>query len=279
MQTLLLSATAMLAFAANSVLCRLALDHGAIDPASFGSIRLMSGALILNLLLLLQPAPRAAGGTDWPAALMLFAYVACFSFAYLALSTGTGALILFGVVQLTMIACGLWSGERFGIAGWLGLALAIGGLVYLLSPGVTAPSLLDAGMMAIAGIAWGAYSLRGRHAANPLAATARNFALATPFALVLSFALAASAHATATGIGLALASGALTSGLGYVIWYAALPKLSAMRAATMQLSVPLIATIGGVLFVAESVTPRLAIASAAILGGIAFVLMDKSAKQ
>ncbi|MDS1138892.1 DMT family transporter [Pusillimonas sp. SM2304] len=279
MQTLLLSATAMLAFAANSVLCRLALDHGAIDPASFGSIRLLSGALILNLLIRLQPAPRAAAGTDWPAALMLFAYVACFSFAYLALSTGTGALILFGAVQLTMIACGLWSGERFGAAGWLGLALALGGLVYLLSPGVTAPPLLDAGMMAIAGIAWGAYSLRGRHAANPLAATARNFALATPFALALSVALAASAQVTATGIGLALASGALTSGLGYVIWYAALPKLSAMRAATMQLSVPLIATIGGVLFVAESVTPRLAIASAAILGGIAFVLMDKSAKQ
>lgn len=277
-QTIVLSAAAMLAFAANSVLCRLALDQAAIDPASFGSIRLVSGAVVLNLIFRFQSATPLAAKWDWRAAIMLFAYVACFSFAYLALSTGTGALILFGAVQLTMIGSGLWSGERLSVVGWLGVALAIAGLVYLLSPGITAPPLFGATLMAAAGIAWGAYSLRGRRVVNPLAATARNFTLAAPCALVLSLIFAASAHVTAAGVGLALVSGALTSGVGYVIWYAALPRLTAVRAATVQLSVPLIATVGGILFVGESLTPRLAIAAVVILGGIAFVLMGRAVK-
>lgn len=276
LQTVALTAAAMVAFAANSLLCRLALQHQGIDPASFGSIRLVSGALTLALVVRLrvrQPSPARA---DWLAAAMLFAYVAFFSFAYLSLPAGTGALILFGAVQLTMLGAGLGSGERFGTLAWLGFVLAAGGFVYLVLPGVAAPPLLGAVLMAIAGVAWGVYSLRGRGVADPLAATARNFLRAVPLALALSLLFVARAHADATGIALAVASGAVTSGLGYVIWYAALGRLSAMQAATVQLSVPLLAAIGGVLLLSEAITPRLAAASVAILGGIAIVLSQKS---
>ncbi|CAN7156648.1 MULTISPECIES: DMT family transporter [unclassified Variovorax] len=279
LQTLALTVAAMLAFAANSLLCRLALQQEAIDAASFGSIRLVSGALALTLIVRLRAKPPAAGRADWLAAAMLFAYVAFFSFAYLSLSAGTGALILFGAVQLTMLGVGLRSGEMFGPVAWSGFVLAVAGLVYLVSPGVTAPPPLGAALMAIAGIAWGVYSLRGRGVADPLAATARNFLRAAPLALLLSLALASRAHANAAGIALAVASGAVTSGIGYVIWYAALPGLSAMRAATVQLSVPLIAAFGGVLFLSEAITPRLAFASVAILGGIALVLMAKAKRR
>lgn len=279
LQTLALTVAAMLAFAANSLLCRLALRQEAIDAASFGSIRLMSGALALTLIVRLRTMPPAAGRADWLAAAMLFAYVAFFSFAYLSLSAGTGALILFGAVQLTMLGVGLRSGEMFGPLAWSGFVLAVAGLVYLVSPGVTAPPPLGAALMAIAGIAWGVYSLRGRGVADPLAATARNFLRAAPLALLLSLALASRAHADAAGIALAVASGAVTSGIGYVIWYAALPGLSAMRAATVQLSVPLIAAFGGVLFLSEAISPRLAFASVAILGGIALVLMAKAKRR
>jgi drug/metabolite transporter (DMT)-like permease len=278
LQVIALTAAAMLAFAANSLLCRLALQQEAIDAASFGSIRLVSGALALALIVRLRARPPAAGRTDWLAAAMLFAYVAFFSFAYLSLSAGTGALILFGAVQLTMLGAGLRAGEMFGPVAWSGFVLAVAGLVYLVSPGVTAPPPLGAALMAIAGVAWGVYSLRGRGVADPLAATARNFVRAAPLALVLSLALASQAHANPAGIALAMASGAVTSGIGYVIWYAALPGLSAMRAATVQLSVPLIAAFGGVLFLSEAITPRLAFASVAILGGIALVLAAKSRK-
>jgi drug/metabolite transporter (DMT)-like permease len=276
LRTIALTVAAMLAFAANSLLCRLALQQGAIDAASFGSIRLVSGALALALIVRLRSKPPAAGRADWLAAAMLFAYVAFFSFAYLSLSAGTGALILFGAVQLTMLGVGLRSGEMFGPVAWSGFVLAVAGLVYLVSPGVTAPPPLGAVLMAIAGIAWGVYSLRGRGVADPLAVTARNFVRAAPLALVLSLALASQAQANAAGVALAVASGALTSGIGYVIWYAALPGLSAMRAATVQLSVPLIAAFGGALFLSEAITPRLAFASVAILGGIALVLMAKA---
>jgi drug/metabolite transporter (DMT)-like permease len=175
-----------------------------------------------------------------------------------------------------MLGAGLGSGERFGTLAWLGFVLAAGGLVYLVLPGVAAPPLLGAVLMAIAGVAWGVYSLRGRGVADPLAATARNFLRAVPLALALSLLFVARAHADATGIALAVASGAVTSGLGYVIWYAALGRLSAMQAATVQLSVPLLAAIGGVLLLSEAITPRLAAASVAILGGIAIVLSQKS---
>ena len=276
LRTIVLTAVAMLAFAANSLLCRLALQRQGIDPASFASIRLVSGAITLALVVQLRTRPHSARRADWLAAAMLFAYVAFFSFAYLTLSAGTGALILFGAVQLTMLGAGLGSGERFGAVAWLGFVLAAGGLVYLVLPGVAAPPLLGAVLMAVAGVAWGVYSLRGRGVADPLAATSRNFLRAVPLALVLSVIFVARAHADATGIALAVASGALTSGIGYVVWYAALARLSAMQAATVQLSVPLLAAFGGVLLLSEAITPRLAAASVAILGGIAIVLSQKS---
>ena len=278
LQTFVLTAVAMLAFAANSLLCRLALQQTGIDPASFGSLRLVSGAITLAVIVRFRPQQSSPGHADWLAASMLFVYVAFFSFAYLTLPAGTGALILFGAVQLTMFSVGLRSGERFGPIAWVGLALAVAGLVYLVSPGVAAPPLFGAALMAIAGVAWGVYSLRGRGVADPLAATAGNFARAVPFALVPSLLFVANAHVNAAGVSLAVASGALTSGIGYVIWYAALSKLSAMRAATVQLSVPLIAAFGGVLFLSEAITPRLAAASAAILGGIALALTNRSQK-
>ncbi len=278
LQTTVLTTVAMLAFAANSLLCRLALQQAGIDPASFGSIRLVSGAIMLAVIVRFRPQQSSPGQADWFAVLMLFAYVVFFSFAYLTLAAGTGALILFGAVQLTMFSGGLRSGERFGLIAWLGLALAVAGLVYLVSPGVAAPPPFGAALMAIAGVAWGVYSLRGRGVADPLGATAGNFARAAPLALVLSLLFAGKAHADAAGVALAVASGALTSGIGYVIWYAALSKLSAMRAATVQLSVPLIAAFGGVLFLSEAITPRLTAASAAILGGIALVLTSRSRK-
>jgi len=278
LQTVALTAVAMVAFAANSLLCRLALQQRGIDPASFGSIRLVSGALTLALVVQFRARPAVPGRADWLAAAMLFAYVAFFSFAYLSLSAGTGALILFGAVQLTMLGAGLGSGERFGPVAWLGFVLAAGGLVYLVLPGVAAPPLLGAVLMAIAGVAWGVYSLRGRGVPDPLAATGHNFMRAVPLALALSLAFVMRAHADATGIALAVASGALTSGLGYVVWYAALARLSAMQAATVQLSVPLLAAFGGVLLLSEAITPRLAAASVAILGGIAIVLSQKARK-
>ncbi|VTU18035.1 putative permease, DMT superfamily [Variovorax sp. PBS-H4] len=276
LRVILLTVAAMLAFAANSLLCRMALQQGGIDAASFGSIRLVAGALTLALVVRLRARPDAAGRADWLAAAMLFAYVAFFSFAYLSLPAGTGALILFGAVQLTMLGAGLRAGEMFGPVAWSGFVLAVAGLVYLVSPGVSAPPALGASLMAVAGVAWGVYSLRGRGVADPLAATARNFARAAPMALALSLLLAGRAHADAAGIALAVASGALTSGIGYVIWYAALPGLSAMRAATVQLSVPPIAAFAGVIFLSEAITTRLMFCSIAILGGIALVLMGKA---
>lgn len=275
-QTVVLTAVALLAFAANSLLCRLALQQGEIDPASFGSIRLVSGAIMLAVIVRCRSPHTAPGPANWLAASMLFAYVAFFSFAYLSLPAGTGALILFGAVQLTMFSAGLRAGERFSVIAWIGLALAVAGLVYLVSPGVAAPPLWGAALMAIAGVAWGVYSLLGRGVADPLATTAGNFARALPFALVLSLLRVAQAHTNAAGVALAMASGALTSGLGYVLWYAALRQLSALRAATVQLSVPLIAALGGVVLLSEAITPRLVAASAAILGGIALVLTSRS---
>jgi len=269
----------MLAFAANSLLCRLALQHDGIDPASFASLRLVAGAAALWAMVRFKsgpPALRSPRHTDNVAALMLFAYVAFFSFAYVTLPAGSGALILFGAVQLTMLGAGLRSGERFGLTAWVGLGLAVAGLVYLLSPGVAAPPLQGALLMAAAGIAWGVYSLRGRKVVDPLAASASNFLRAAPLGLALNLLFAANAHGDLSGIALAVASGALTSGVGYVIWYAALPGLTAMRAATVQLSVPLIASFGGVVLLSEALTSRLMVASVAILGGIAVVLLGKA---
>lgn len=276
LQSIALTALAMLAFAGNSLMCRLALGQGAIDPASFASVRLVAGATVLGLIVSLTSNRPALGGGDWFSAAMLFVYVAFFSFAYLTLSAGTGALILFGTVQITMFSAGLRAGERFRPLAWIGFACAIAGLIYLLAPGVAAPPLLGAIMMSVAGVAWGVYSLRGRGSIDPLAATAGNFIRAVPFALVLNLAVATGVHVDRVGIALALTSGAVTSGIGYAIWYAALSKLTSLRAATVQLSVPPIAAYGGVMFLSEVVSSRLLAASAAIIGGIALVLLGKA---
>jgi drug/metabolite transporter (DMT)-like permease len=275
--TIGLTALAMAAFAANSLLCRAALRDAHIDPATFGAVRVTSGALVLALAMRVRARPAAA--PDWRAAAMLFAYVAAFSFAYLTLPAGTGALILFGAVQLTMFAVGLARGERFALGGWAGLAVAAGGFVVLVLPGVAAPPAAGAALMAVAGIAWGAYSLRGRGVPDPLAATASNFLRAMPLALALGLAFVGRAHADVAGIFLAIGSGALTSGLGYVIWYAALRGLSALQAASVQLSVPVIAACAGTLWLDEAFTPRLLAAVVAILGGIALVLTDRARKR
>jgi drug/metabolite transporter (DMT)-like permease len=276
--TALFTAVAMLAFAANSLLCRLALQRHQIDPASFSAVRLLSGALMLAVVQRLR-APPTAAASDWVAVAMLFAYVACFSFAYLALTAGTGALILFGAVQMTMFAAGLAAGERFAAAGWCGQALAAAGLVYMVLPGVARPSLGGTALMTVAGVAWGVYSLRGRGQPDPLGATAANFARAAPAGVMLGFLFAARAHASAGGVALAFVSGALTSGLGYVIWYTALRALSALRAAAVQVSVPILAALGGVMFLGEAFTARLAVASVAILGGIVLVLTSRASTR
>lgn len=275
-RTLGLTALAMVAFAGNSLLCRLALQGEAIDPASFGSVRLLSGAVVLAVLVRARPAAERTARRDWLAAAMLWLYVACFSYAYVWLPAGTGALVLFGAVQLTMFGVGLARGERFSSPAWAGLALAVGGLVTLVLPGVSAPSPAGAALMALAGIAWGIYTLRGRGAGDPTAVTAANFLRAAPMALVLSVVMAGHAHASARGVALAAASGALASGLGYAVWYTALRGLTALRAATVQLSVPPLAALGGVLWLAEPMTLRLAGSSLAILGGIALVLASRA---
>ncbi len=261
----------MLAFASNSLLCRIALRDTSIDAASFTSIRLASGALVLWILLRSRGRQPLAAGS-WPMAAMLFAYAVCFSFAYRDLTAATGALLLFGAVQLTMTAYGLFSGERLGGLRLVGVLVAIAGLLWLLLPGLSAPPALAAGLMLASGIAWGIYSLLGRGAGDPTAATGGNFIRAVPFAAILSLAAATQAQPDQTGLIYAVASGAVTSGLGYVLWYAALPALSATSAATIQLCVPAIAALGGVVLLAEPITARLLFASAAILGGIALTI-------
>ncbi len=270
--TVTLTALAMLAFAANSLLCRLALRDELIDAASFATVRVVSGALILGLLA--WPHWRAHGRprANWGSAVALFSYMALFSFAYLSLSAGTGALILFGAVQLTMFVVALRLGEPFPRLSWVGLTLAVLGLVYLVSPGITAPDPLGAVLMAIAGMAWGFYSLLGRRVADPLAATASNFIYSVPLVLVTSLFFIGELRLTTEGALLAVASGAIASGLGYAIWYAALRGLKATSAATVQLSVPVIAAFGGVVLLSEDITLRLLLASAATLGGVAIVL-------
>lgn len=270
------TALAMIAFAGNSLLCRAALAHTGIDPASFTTLRLVSGAVTLWLIARLTRREQSGQGS-WPSALALFGYAAGFSFAYVSLTTATGALLLFGAVQATMIGHGLWRGER--LRGWqsAGLVLALGGLVGLLLPGLSAPPLAGALLMLGAGVAWGVYSLRGRGAGDPTRVTAGNFLRAAPITLGLSLIFHASALLDPAGAGYAVASGALASGIGYAIWYTALPALRATSAATVQLSVPVIAALGGVLLLGESVTLRLVLASLAILGGIALVIVERRA--
>ena len=276
-RTIALTLLAMIAFAANSVLCRIALKHTTIDAASFTTIRLMSGAVMLWLVVSLRGGARSGAG-NWPSALALFVYAAGFSFAYVSLPTATGALLLFGAVQITMMGHGIWTGERMHRWQVCGFILAFAGLIGLLMPGLSAPSLQGAVLMLCAGIAWGIYSLRGKGAGDPIRVTAGNFLRTVPIALILGLWRFKDMSLDHTGVGYAIASGALASGIGYAIWYSVLPMLKATTAATVQLSVPLIAAVGGVALLAEPVTLRLALASVAVLGGIALVILQGPVK-
>lgn len=251
----------------------MALGTGAIDAASFTTIRLVSGAVALVLIASLSG--RASARWNPISAAMLFAYAIAFSFAYRQLTAGTGALLLFGAVQLTMLGIAIAGGERPPVAEWLGLAIAAGGLVYLVLPGLHAPPWLGSVLMVAAGAAWGVYSVRGRGATNPVGETARNFCLAAVPAVALSVLAHLGANISNRGAMLAGVSGVVTSGVGYVIWYAALPGLSGARAALVQLAVPLITAGAGVALLGESLTPRLLLAAALILGGIALSILTK----
>lgn len=273
----LLTVVAMLAFAGNALIGRAALRDTTIDAMTYTSIRLAAGAIALAAIVRIarrgSTGPGAAVGGSWISAAALFAYAVFFSFAYRGLAAGTGALVLFASVQATMIGWGLIRGERFRPIQMAGLALASAGLAWLVAPGLGAPPLIPVVAMAISGIAWGAYSLRGRRAGDPLIATAGNFARAIPFAAVGSLILAGQASLDPAGIGWAIASGAITSGIGYAIWYAVLPSLAATTAATVQLTVPAIAAAMAVALLGEALTLRLVTASIAILGGIALVIV------
>ena len=265
----------MLAFAGNSVLCRIALKHTGIDATSFTSIRLISGAVVLCIIVAIFRRGNAGRGS-WISAFALFVYAAGFSFSYISLTAATGALLLFGAVQATMIGHGLIAGERFCKQQLVGLMFAFLGLVGLLLPGLSAPPLVGSLLMLMAGIAWGVYSLRGKNDNEPIGVTAGNFLRATLFTVLLSLSLISSANLDVVGVWYAVASGAITSGLGYALWYAVLPALKTTNAATVQLSVPAIAAFGGIIILGEPVTIRFLLASLAILGGIALVILNKS---
>ncbi|WP_210396161.1 DMT family transporter [Motiliproteus sediminis] len=273
---LLLIVAALIAFAANSVLGRLGLEDGSTDPASFTAVRLVAGSLMLLLLVRLSQrddrAPRGRG--SWHGGLMLFAYAACFSYAYVSLATGTGAVILFGAVQLTIILASLLSGHRLRRLEWLGVALAFAGFVYLMLPGIDAPDPFGFVLMALAGIAWGFYTLIGRGSSSPLTDTAFNFTRTVPMVVLLLAAVIMidQPRLSERSFLLAAASGAITSGIGYAIWYRVLPSLTPTQAAVLQLLVPVLAALGGVVLVSEPLTLRLVLASLLILGGILLVI-------
>jgi drug/metabolite transporter (DMT)-like permease len=268
------TALAMVAFASNSLLCRQALKQTAIDPSTFTLVRILSGALCLFVIAQIRRAPVQKAGT-WLSALALFGYAALFSFAYLQLTAATGALLLFAAVQATMIGWAIRRGERMLWPQIAGIVLALAGFVALVFPGLSAPPFGSALLMIGAGIAWGVYSIRGKSSGDPLRATAGNFLRATPMASLLGLLMVRSAKWDAVGVIYAIISGAIASGLGYAIWYAALPGLKATGAATVQLSVPVLAAVGGILFLSEPVTWRLVLASAAVLGGILLVILER----
>ncbi len=292
MKPLIYTSFALTAFALNSILCRLALRGDEADAAGFTAVRLASGAAALVLIRLLFGSPRVGSGEvgtsrvsfltsgplrhgSWLSALFLFAYAVCFSFAYLGLEAGTGALILFGSVQLTMIAVAILRGERPSAIEWLGLAAAVGGLVYLVLPGLASPPLSSSLLMAASGAAWGGYTLRGRGSRDPLADTTANFVRSLPMAALLAVAFVPAIHLSPRGWLLAALSGAVTSGLGYTVWYSALRYHTATRAAVLQLAVPLIAAAAGAVLLAEPATMRLAVAALLILGGIAAAIAGR----
>lgn len=277
MKIFVYTAFALVCFALNSILCRLALKTGEADAASFTLIRIASGALALVVIysVFSRKASQNKRGS-WPSAFFLFAYAVCFSFAYAGLSTATGALVLFGSVQATMIAAAIISGERPSVLEWLGLSAALGGLVYLVFPGLAAPPLFGSMLMALAGVSWGFYTLRGRGVTDPLAETTGNFVRAVPLAALAALPFLGQINLSGKGIALAAASGVVASGLGYSVWYAALKFHTATRAAVLQLAVPVIAAAGGVIFLAEEIHARLVLATALILGGIALAIFGRA---
>lgn len=280
MKTILLTCLALFAFAGNSVLCRLALGENTIDAASFTILRLLSGVIVLFLCLQLNQMfiakqPDSLSKGSWFGAFSLFIYAVAFSFAYISLETGVGALILFGFVQLTMLGFSVISGNKFNYIELSGVLLAFIGLVYLVSPNLSTPSFTGFMLMTLAGIAWGAYTLIGKKAKHPLSDTSYNFLRTTPFVLVLLFISYPYAVYTSTGIWYAILSGGMTSGIGYAIWYLAIKNISTIQAAVIQLLVPIVAALGGVVFVNEAVSVRLIISSVMVLGGILTVILSK----
>lgn len=272
----ILSMLALIAFASNSIICRLALRDDVIDASSFSVIRLLSGAAALWVILYFsgyRKKPEYNG--SWTSAIMLFLYAFAFSFAYIELDAGIGALILFGVVQVTMLLTGIVKGERPHPMQYIGLILAIGGLFYLVSPGLGSPPVISSGLMAIAGIGWGVYSLRGRGNNHPMAVTTDNFIRTIPFAVLAGLVFLPQVHITSPGFIWAVISGAITSGIGYIIWYSALRGLTRTRAAIIQLSVPVIAAFGGVILLSEDITLRLILSGLLTLGGVALAIINR----
>ncbi|MEQ1921965.1 MAG: DMT family transporter [Pyrinomonadaceae bacterium] len=298
MKVFLYTTFALVAFAFNSILCRLALRGDEADAGGFTAVRLLSGAVALIVISFLVPSLKSQesqvtsdGGRlgtldlrlgimrgSWLSALLLFAYAICFSFAYLGLTAGTGALILFGSVQMTMIAATLFRGERPRPLEWLGLAVAVGGLIYLVFPGLASPPLNSSLLMAAAGASWGLYTLRGKGSTDPLGQTTGNFIRTLPFAALIALIFLPNLHLSTRGITFAVLSGAVTSGIGYTVWYAALKHHTATRAAVLQLSVPVITATIGVLFLAEIADTRLAAATTLILGGIGLTIVGRNAE-
>jgi len=282
-RTFILTLVALVAFASNSLLCRLALGHHLIDPAAFTGIRIASGALVLALLAWIErnrrrgvtATARALTRAGWRSGLLLFAYAIAFSFAYVTLTAATGALILFAAVQATIILGAIGSGERLRWTEWCGLGVAMAGLVYLTLPGLSAPPAGGCALMLGAGVAWGLYTLRGRGSTAPLRETSRNFLCAAPLALAAAVITRGHLHVSPAGIAYAVASGMVASGLGYVVWYAALRGLTVARAATVQLAVPVIAALGAVAFLSEHVGVRLMVAAGLILGGIGLAVVPR----
>lgn len=270
LQTAGLTAITLCAFAANSLLARMALGARLADPAGFTAVRLVSGAATLWLIVTGRGSSVQRGRAgSWLSGFWLFLYAIGFSFAYLSLSTGTGALILFAAVQVTMILCGVAQGERPGMSLWIGLTVAMGGLVVLVAPGLTAPSPVGSLLMATAGASWGFYSVRGRGVDDPVAATAGNFVRSVPMVAAAVLITLPTIAMSPKGVLLAVLSGSLASGLGYVLWYTAMGGLSTTQASIVQLSVPVLAAVAGVVLLSEEVTVRLVVSGAAILGGVA----------
>jgi drug/metabolite transporter (DMT)-like permease len=276
LKTSLLTGLALIAFAANSILCRLALGTGSIDASSFTVIRLLSGAIALFIILSAKGNNKGVSSKgSWTASFTLFLYAITFSYAYLSVDTGTGALILFGSVQITMILLSLISGTRLHISEWSGVIIAFTGFIYLILPSITTPSINGFILMTVSGMSWGIYTLRGRSSKNPLMDTTYNFVRTIPFVALLAVFTIKNINYSSEGIVLALLAGGITSGVGYTIWYIALRGLSSTQAAVIQLSVPVIAAIGGVMFVSELITSRLIISAAIVLGGILMVVLGK----